>query len=105
MPRCVSSRMRASGAGSGVPFRSGGITYERYESQEHLNRHRENAVLRCFLADAAALVDGKIGIRNFRSHSIGVLFFATPLASRYSKEQDIDTVTLHAWKGKTYAES
>ena len=40
--------------------------YERYESQEHLNRHRENAVLRSFLADAATLVDGKIDIRNFR---------------------------------------
>jgi quinol monooxygenase YgiN len=40
--------------------------YERYESQEHLNRHRENAVLRSFLADAATLLDGKIDIRNFR---------------------------------------
>jgi quinol monooxygenase YgiN len=40
--------------------------YERYESQEHLNRHRENAVLRSFLADTATLVDGKIDIRNFR---------------------------------------
>jgi quinol monooxygenase YgiN len=41
--------------------------YERYESQEHLNRHmRENAVLGSLLADAATLVDGKIDIRNFR---------------------------------------
>jgi quinol monooxygenase YgiN len=40
--------------------------YERYESQENLNRHRENAVLRSFLADAATLLDGKIDIRNFR---------------------------------------
>jgi quinol monooxygenase YgiN len=40
--------------------------YEPYESQEHLNRHRENAVLRSFLADAATLVDGKVDIRNFR---------------------------------------
>jgi quinol monooxygenase YgiN len=40
--------------------------YEGYESQEHLNRHRENAVLRSFLADAATLVDGKIDIRNFK---------------------------------------
>jgi quinol monooxygenase YgiN len=41
--------------------------YERYESQEHLNRHKEeNAVLRSFLADAATLVDGKIDIRTFR---------------------------------------
>jgi quinol monooxygenase YgiN len=40
--------------------------YERYESQEHLNRHRENAVLRSFLADAATLVDGKVDIRTFR---------------------------------------
>jgi quinol monooxygenase YgiN len=40
---------------------------ERYESQEHLNRHKEeNAVLRSFLADAATLVDGKIDIRTFR---------------------------------------
>src|SRR5262250_1355842 len=29
--------------------------YERYESQEHLNRHRENPVLRRFVADAATL--------------------------------------------------
>ena len=40
--------------------------YERYESQEHLNRYRENAVLRSFLADAARLVDGKVDIRTFR---------------------------------------
>ncbi len=40
--------------------------YERYESQEYLNRHRENAVLRSFLADAGRLVDGKIDIRTFR---------------------------------------
>jgi len=40
--------------------------YERYVSQEHLNRHRENPVLRRFVADAATLVDGKLGIRTFR---------------------------------------
>jgi quinol monooxygenase YgiN len=40
--------------------------YERYESQEHLIRHRENAVLRSFLADAATLVDEKVDIRTFR---------------------------------------
>src|ERR1700682_166702 len=40
--------------------------YERYESQEHLNRHRENAVLRSFLADAATLLDGRLDIRTFR---------------------------------------
>ncbi len=40
--------------------------YERYESQEHLNRHMENAVLRSFLADAATLVDGDVDIRTFR---------------------------------------
>jgi quinol monooxygenase YgiN len=39
--------------------------YERYESQEHLNRDRENAVLRSFLADAATLLDGKVDIRTF----------------------------------------
>jgi quinol monooxygenase YgiN len=39
--------------------------YERYESQEHLNRHLENKVLRSFLADAATLVDGKVDVRTF----------------------------------------
>lgn len=36
--------------------------YERYESQEHKNRHMENPVLRSFLADAATLVDGRVDI-------------------------------------------
>jgi quinol monooxygenase YgiN len=40
--------------------------YERYESQEHLNRHMENPVLRRFVADSATLVDGKLDIRTFR---------------------------------------
>jgi quinol monooxygenase YgiN len=40
--------------------------YERYESQEHFNRHRENPVLRRFLADAATLLDGKLDVRTFR---------------------------------------
>ncbi len=40
--------------------------YERYESQEHLNRHRENPVLRRFLADATTLLDGKLDVRTFR---------------------------------------
>lgn len=40
--------------------------YERYESQEHLNRHLENPVLRGFLADAATLLDGKLDVRTFR---------------------------------------
>jgi quinol monooxygenase YgiN len=39
--------------------------YERYESQEHLNRHRENPVLRRFNADAATLLDGKLDVRTF----------------------------------------
>ena len=39
--------------------------YERYESQEHLNRHRENPVLRRFIADAATLLDGKLDVRTF----------------------------------------
>ena len=47
--------------------------YERYESQEHFNRHRENPVLRRFLADAPTLLDGKLDVRTFRvitdSHS------------------------------------
>jgi hypothetical protein len=37
-----------------------------------------------------------------------VLFFATPLASGYSKgEEEFDTsiFIFHRWKGKTYAES
>jgi quinol monooxygenase YgiN len=40
--------------------------YERYESQEHFNRHRENPVLRRFLADTATLLDGKPDVRTFR---------------------------------------
>jgi quinol monooxygenase YgiN len=40
--------------------------YERYQSQEHLNRHLENPVLRRFLADAPTLLDGKLDIRKFR---------------------------------------
>jgi quinol monooxygenase YgiN len=39
--------------------------YERYESQEHFNRHRENPVLRRFIADAPILLDGKLDIRTF----------------------------------------
>jgi quinol monooxygenase YgiN len=39
--------------------------YERYESQEHFSRHRENPVLRRFLADAATLLDGKLDVRTF----------------------------------------
>jgi quinol monooxygenase YgiN len=39
--------------------------YERYESQEHFNRHRENPVLRRFIADAATLLDGKLDVRTF----------------------------------------
>ena len=40
--------------------------YERYESQEHFNRHRENPVLRRFVADAAKLLDGKLDVRTFQ---------------------------------------
>lgn len=39
--------------------------YERYESQEHFNRHRENPVLRRFIADAPTLLDGKLDVRTF----------------------------------------
>jgi quinol monooxygenase YgiN len=39
--------------------------YERYESQELLNKHLENPVLRSFLADAATLLDGKPDVRTF----------------------------------------
>ena len=40
--------------------------YERYESQEHLDEHRENTVLRRFLAEAETLLDGKLDVRRFR---------------------------------------
>ena len=40
--------------------------YERYESQEHFKRHKENPVLRRFVADAATLLDGKLDVRTFR---------------------------------------
>jgi quinol monooxygenase YgiN len=40
--------------------------YERYESQEHFNRHRENPVLRRFIADVPTLLDGKLDVRTFR---------------------------------------
>ena len=43
--------------------------YERYQSQEHLNKHLENRVLRSFLADSATLVDGSVDIRKFRMAS------------------------------------
>ena len=43
--------------------------YERYESQEHLNKHLENTVLRGFLADSATLVDGTADIRTFKMAS------------------------------------
>jgi|ERR1700733_2608062 quinol monooxygenase YgiN len=39
--------------------------YERYESQEHLNKHLENPVLRRFIADSATLLDGKLDVRTF----------------------------------------
>jgi quinol monooxygenase YgiN len=39
--------------------------YERYESEEHFNRHRENPLLRRFLADAATLLEGKLDVRSF----------------------------------------
>ena len=40
--------------------------YERYESQEHFNRHLENPVLRRFVADAVTLLDGKLDVRTFK---------------------------------------
>ena len=39
--------------------------YERYESEEHLDKHRENPVLRRFLADAETLLDRKLDVRKF----------------------------------------
>ena len=43
--------------------------YERYQSQEHLNKHLQNTVLRSFLADSATLLDGQADIRKFRMAS------------------------------------
>jgi quinol monooxygenase YgiN len=40
--------------------------YERYESQEDLDKHRENPVVRRFIADAATLLDGNLDIRKFK---------------------------------------
>jgi|SRR5277367_4693269 len=40
--------------------------YERYESQEHFNKHRENSVLHCLVADTATLLDGKLDVRTFK---------------------------------------
>jgi quinol monooxygenase YgiN len=40
--------------------------YERYESQEHFDKHRENPVLRRFVADSATLMDGTLDVRTFR---------------------------------------
>jgi quinol monooxygenase YgiN len=40
--------------------------YERYESQEHFNKHRENPVLRHFVADTPTLLDGKLDVRTFK---------------------------------------
>ena len=40
--------------------------YERYESQEHFNRHRQNLVLRRSIADAATLLHGNLDVRTFR---------------------------------------
>jgi quinol monooxygenase YgiN len=40
--------------------------YERYESLEHFNKHRENPVLKRFIADTATLLDGKLDVRTFR---------------------------------------
>lgn len=39
--------------------------YERYESQEHFDKHRENPVLRRFVADSATFLDGKLDVRTF----------------------------------------
>jgi quinol monooxygenase YgiN len=40
--------------------------YERYESEEHFNKHRKNPVLRRFSADAGTLLDGKLDVRRFK---------------------------------------
>ena len=40
--------------------------YERYESQDHFDKHRENPVLRRFVADIPTLLDGNLDIRKFK---------------------------------------
>ena len=40
--------------------------YERYQSQEHFDRHLANPVVRRFLAGAATLLDGELDVRTFR---------------------------------------
>ena len=40
--------------------------YERYESQERFNKHRENPVLRHFIADVPTLLEGKLDVRTFK---------------------------------------
>ncbi len=45
--------------------------YERYESQEHFDKHRQNPVLRNFLADATTLVDAKMDIRLYTMENLG----------------------------------
>ena len=40
--------------------------YERYESQEHFDRHRQNPVLRRFIEDSEAFLEGKLDIRTFK---------------------------------------
>jgi quinol monooxygenase YgiN len=42
------------------------LLYEHYQSQEYLNKHLENPVLRSFLADAATFVEGSVDIRKFK---------------------------------------
>jgi quinol monooxygenase YgiN len=39
--------------------------YERYESQEHFDKHRENPVLRRFVADVPTLLEGNLDVRTF----------------------------------------
>ncbi|MGA8608264.1 MAG: antibiotic biosynthesis monooxygenase [Candidatus Sulfotelmatobacter sp.] len=36
--------------------------YECYESQERFDRHRENPILRRFVADAVTLLDGNLDV-------------------------------------------
>lgn len=45
--------------------------YERYESQDHFSRHRENPVVRHFIEDAAMLLDGTLDVRTFRVVTVG----------------------------------
>jgi len=74
--------------------------YERYESQEHLNRHRENPVLRRFVADAATLVDGKLDISKCRT--LSVIFAERPTGMQLHRDRQCDVKFSSLSIGRTF---